>query len=174
MELCHNHRRTGTRRYFTESWEKIIELCHNHRRFVHILKRTHIEGVVGRHVYRWIVRHVYRWNYRQHIYRRIEKSGGIFEIFWCEYQFITDRNYRWNLMPPTIINGLSVIPSEKLLYKTPLPPIWFIFSLGSSSPFLFSSSFVFSFWNRFYCFGGSFKHIKRYVFFFLYLCIFLF
>ena len=174
MELCHNHRRTGTRRYFTESWEKIIELCHNHRRFVHILKRTHIEGVVGRHVYRWIVRHVYRWNYRQHIYRRIEKSGGIFEIFWCEYQFITDRNYRWNLMPPTIINGLSVIPSEKLLYKTPLPPIWFIFSLGSSSPFLFSSSFLFRFWNRFYCFGGSFKHIKRYVFFFLYLCIFLF
>jgi len=77
---------------------------------VHILKRTHIEGVVG---------HIYRRNYRRHIYRRIEKSGGIFEIFWCEYQFITDRNYRWNLMPPTTINGLSIIPSEKLLYKPP-------------------------------------------------------
>jgi hypothetical protein len=83
-------------------------------------------------------------------------------------------NYRWNLMSPTITNVPSVIPSEKLLYKTPLPPIWFIFSLGSSSPFLFSSSFVFSFWKSFYCFGCSFKHIKRYVFFFLYICIFLF
>jgi hypothetical protein len=107
-------------------------------------------------------------------YQRIEKSGRIFEIFWCEYKFITDENYRWKLMPPTIINGPSVISSEKLLYKTPPSPSWFIFSLGSSSPFFFSSSFVFSFWKRFYCFGGSFKHIKRYVFFFPYLCIFLF
>jgi hypothetical protein len=102
------------------------------------------------------------------------KSLADFWFFLCEYQFITDENYRWNLMPPTIINVLSIIPLEKLLYKTPPPPIWFIFSLGSSSPFLFSSSFVFSFWKSFYCFGCSFKHIKRYVFFFLYICIFLF
>jgi len=90
IELCHNHRRqywrTGTRWYFTESWEKITELCHNHRRFAHIPKRMHVRGVVGRHVY---------WrNYRRHIYRRIsrqiEKSGGIFNKIWCEYQFITD------------------------------------------------------------------------------------
>jgi hypothetical protein len=30
-----------------------------------------------------------------------------FQNFWCEYQFITGRNYRRNLMPPTTINGLS-------------------------------------------------------------------
>ena len=104
----------------------------------------------------------------------LKSLAGFLKFVLCEYQFITDRYYRQNLMPPTIINVSSVIPSEKLLYKTPAPPIWFIFSLGSSSssPFLFSSPFVFSFWKRFYCFGGSFKHIKRYVLFFLYLCIF--
>jgi hypothetical protein len=36
--------------------------------------------------------------------------------FRCEYQIITDGNYRRNLMPPTIINISSVIPSEKVSY----------------------------------------------------------
>jgi hypothetical protein len=36
-------------------------------------------------------------------------------------------NYRWNLMSPTITNVPSVIPSEKLLYKTPLPPFGLFF-----------------------------------------------
>jgi hypothetical protein len=74
------HRRTGTCRYFTESWKTFTELCHNHRRFTHIPKRMYVRGVVGRHVYRWICLHVYRRNYRRHMYRRIEKSGGVFEI----------------------------------------------------------------------------------------------
>ena len=76
--------------------------------------------------------------------------------------------YRRKLMLPTTINYPSVIPLEKLVYKTPPPLIWFIFSLGSrlSSLFLFSSLFEFCFWKRFYCFGGSFKHIKRFCFFF--------
>ena len=43
----------------------------------------------------------------------------------------TSINYRRNLMPPTAINDPFVIPSEKLLYKTPPLPIWFIFSLRS-------------------------------------------
>jgi len=58
--------------------------------------------------------------------------------------------YRRKLMLPTTINYPSVIPSEKLVYKTPPPPIWFIFSLGShlyfSSPlclsFVFGRDFI--------------------------------
>ena len=130
--------------YFIESWEKITKLCHTHQRipwrFAYISKRMHVRGVVSRHVYRWICHHIYWRNYHRHIYRqisrRIEKSGGIFEIFWCEYKFITDGNYRRNLMPPTIINVPSVKPSEKLLYKTPLPPFvsFFLSALHFSSP----------------------------------------
>jgi hypothetical protein len=94
-----------------------------------------------------------------------------FRNFWCDYQFISAKNYRRNLMPPTTINCLLVIPSEKLVYKTPSLHLVHFFS-RLSSLFLFSSPFEFSFWKRFYCFGGSFKHIRRYVIFFLYLCIF--
>jgi hypothetical protein len=57
----------------------VIDIYHRwiHRRFTHNPKRTHVRGVVDQH------------NYRR-ICRQIEKSGGIFEFFWCEYQLITD------------------------------------------------------------------------------------
>jgi hypothetical protein len=32
-----------------------------------------------------VCRHKYQW-----IFRQIEKSGGIFELFWCAYQLISD------------------------------------------------------------------------------------
>jgi len=41
--------------------------------------------------------------------------------------------YRQNLMPPTTINVPSVIPSEKLVYKTPLPPFGLFFLLAPVS-----------------------------------------
>jgi hypothetical protein len=52
--------------------------------------------------------------------------------------------YRRKLMPPTTINVLSVIPSEKLVYKTPLPPFGLFFLLvlvSISSPLRFSLVF---------------------------------
>ena len=58
-------------------------------------------------------------------------------------------NYRWNLMPLTIINVPSVIPSKKLLYKTPLPPFGLFF--------LSALHFYFSFPLRLYLvFGRGF------------------
>ena len=78
------------------------------------------------------------------------------------------RYYRHNLMSPTTIN----VRRKNCHIKHPLPSIWFIFLSRlsfASSPFLFSSPVAFGFFKRFYYFSGSFK---RYVFFFLYLCIF--
>jgi hypothetical protein len=89
--VCHNHRRRHrrpiTRRYFTESSKKITGVCHNHQRNcrwfywrthqqnTHTPKRTHVRHVSIVQTYR-------------RSFRRIEKSGGIFEIFWCAYQLI--------------------------------------------------------------------------------------
>ena len=52
--------------------------------------------------------------------------------------------YRRKLIPPTTINVLSVIPSEKLVYKTPLPPFGLFFLLvlvSISSPLRLSLVF---------------------------------
>jgi hypothetical protein len=97
-----------------------------------------------------------------------EKYGGIFEIFARE-----SIKYRRKLMPPPkklLLYFPSAILSEILCYKT-LPPLLDSFLLGSSFHLLFSSPCVLSFCKSFYCCVGSFQHIKKYVFFFLYLCI---
>ena len=106
------HRRTITRRYFIESSKKITGVCHNHRRrhrrpitrrYITESSKT-ITGVCHNHQRncRWFYRRTHQRNThtpkRTHVrhvsivqtYQRIEKSGGIFEIFWCAYQLIAD------------------------------------------------------------------------------------
>jgi hypothetical protein len=110
------HQRTITRRYFTESCKKFTGLCHNHRRRhqrtipVGISQRvakklrdcaTITDGYTDsfpdvkyqRH-HRWIYAHpeahACQTRVRLHKYRRIEKSGGIFERFLCAFQLISD------------------------------------------------------------------------------------
>jgi len=172
-DLYHNHQRTywrnGTLRYFTESWKKFTELCHNHRRIITDGLRTSRSARMSE---AWSV-DTFTDGLLGTFTNGSKSLAGFFNLL-----VRISIHYRHKLpMKFNVADNnkcLSVISPEKLLYKTPPPTIWFIFSLGSSSPFLFSYPFVFSFWKRFYCFGASFKHIKRCVFFFLYLCIFLF
>jgi len=120
--LCHNHRRQITHRYLTESFKKITGLCHNHRRVYRrkitcryfIKSCTKITGLCHNHwrVYRRIYAHPkahacltrvrlhkYWWSFW-----RIEKCGGIFELFLVRISINFWRYYRRNLMPPTTIN----------------------------------------------------------------------
>jgi hypothetical protein len=65
----------------SESCKKFTGLCHNHRRNH---RQTYAHPEV--HACQTRVRlHKYRW-----IFRRIKKSGGIFELFWCTIQLISD------------------------------------------------------------------------------------
>jgi hypothetical protein len=93
--LCHNHRRQITHRYLTESFKKITGLCHNHWR-------------VYWRIYAHPKAHACLTRVRLHKYwrsfRRIEKCGGIFELFLVRISINFWRYYRRNLMPPTTIN----------------------------------------------------------------------
>jgi hypothetical protein len=95
--VCHNHRRRPrriiTRWYFTESWKKFTRLCHNHRRnhlrcCRRILPTKSLTDYPHPEAHACQTR-VHRHKYRR-IFGRIEKSGGIFELFWCAYQLISD------------------------------------------------------------------------------------
>ena len=109
------HRRTITRRYFTESCKKITGFCHIHRRLSDGFYDANTDGITDglsarmsetcpcahyRRNYRrqiptalptahaWLTRvrlHAYRRNGR-----RNEKFSGIFELFWCAFQLISD------------------------------------------------------------------------------------
>jgi len=104
------HRRPITRRYFTESWKQITGVYHNHRRpitrryFTKSSKKlrecaTITDGsadgfteVYYRRTHRRNTHNPNRTHVRHvsvvQMYRRIKKSGGIYEIFWCAYQLI--------------------------------------------------------------------------------------
>jgi hypothetical protein len=84
-----SHRRFITRRYFTESWKKITRLCHNHR-WNHRLCYRRILPTTSPTDYPHPEAHACQTRVRRHTYRRIEKSGRIFELFWCAYQLISD------------------------------------------------------------------------------------
>jgi hypothetical protein len=188
------YRRTYTRQYFTKSCKTITAFCHNYRRvyrrtchnyqciyrrflqqMAHNPKRmpVRIDRRFCRRTRKKQCTHVLAHNFRQ-ISRRISKNIEGFLKFLLENQLNTDGNYRRNLMPPPkklLLYVPSAIPSEILCYKTLPPPLLDSFLLGSSFHLLFSSPCVLSFCKSFYCCVGSFQHIKRYVFFFLYLCI---
>jgi hypothetical protein len=87
--LCHNHRRDITCRYFTESWKTFMGLCHNHRRSNRRLYRCKLptESLTN---YAHLEAHACQTRVRRHTYQRIEKFGGIFELFWCAYKLISD------------------------------------------------------------------------------------
>jgi len=85
---CHTYRRlyrrTITRQYFTESCKKIIGLCHNHRRYTDgvtdVQYRRNDQRIHAHLEAQACLTHVHL-----HKYRRIEKSGGIFKLFWCAF-----------------------------------------------------------------------------------------
>jgi hypothetical protein len=87
--VCHNHRRNITRRYFTESWKKITGVCHHHRRNFWRCTDVYYRRTHRRNTHNPKRTHVRHVSVVQ-TYRRIEKSGGIFEIFWRAYQLIAD------------------------------------------------------------------------------------
>ena len=93
-----------------------IHYRRNHRRITHIPKRMHVWHVSvctytdvlyrrkHRRIYALPEAHACLTRVRLHEYRRIEKFGGIFEIFLVRNSINFRWNYRWNLMPPTTIN----------------------------------------------------------------------
>jgi hypothetical protein len=169
--VCHNHRRPITRRYFTKSWKKITGVCHNHwRSFWRFYRR--ILPTDSPTEYPHPEAHACQTRVRRADvpteFPTDRKVWRDFRNFLVRISINCRRNYRRNLIPPTTIN----VRRKNCHIKHPIPPIWFIFFSRlsfSSSPFLFSSPVAFGFLKRFSYFGGSFK---RYVFFFLYLCIF--
>jgi len=84
--------------------------------FTHIPKRTHVwyvsvctntddfTDVQYRQIYAHPEAHACLTRVRLHKYRRIEKSGGTFELFSVHISINFRRYYRRNLMPPTTIN----------------------------------------------------------------------
>jgi len=116
--FCHIHRRIYrrpiTRRYFTESCKKITGFCHIHRRLSDGVSDANTDGItdgiVRTHVWHVSVCtitdditdvtyrrpahvwHVSRLHHHRRHFRRIEKFGGIFELFWCAFQLISDGN----------------------------------------------------------------------------------
>ena len=78
---------------FTESWKTFTRLCHNHRRnhlrcCRRILPTKSLTNYPHPEAHACQTR-VHRHKYRR-IFGRIEKSGGIFKLFWCAYQLISD------------------------------------------------------------------------------------
>ena len=115
------HRRIGTHRYFTKSWKNygLVPQLPTSTLMDSPTESSHPEAHAcqrrGRSARLPMESPVT-------LFPTDRKVRRDFQNFWCEYQFITAKNYRRNLMPPTTINCLSVTLSEKLVYKTPLPP----------------------------------------------------
>jgi len=172
------YRRNYTRRYFTESYKKITVFCHNYRR---VYQRAF-------HNYRRIYRHVHR---RMVPIPNRTPLSSYQRICWWTQQNQCARVLAHNFWQTSknMEGFLKILVRESINYPKNYyyifrwqfrrknccinPPLRDSFLLRSSFHLLFSSPFVLSFCKSFYCYVGSFQHIKRYVFFFLYLCIFL-
>jgi len=90
--LCHNHWRRHQRTIpvdISQSCKKFTGLCHNHRRVHRQLSWSKIQRHHWR-IYAHPEAHACQTCVRLHKYQRIEKSGGIFECFWCAFQLISD------------------------------------------------------------------------------------
>ena len=113
------YRRPITRRYFTESCKKFTGFCHIHRRISDglsdakyrrnnrwivarmsdkcpsaripmVLPTSITDGITdGSRMSDTCQSARYRQHFRR-ICQRIEKFGGIFELFWCAFQLISD------------------------------------------------------------------------------------
>jgi hypothetical protein len=67
-------------------WDALTEINHFFRDICSSkLNVDHIERLEKN-----IIETICQMRVRRHTYRRIEKSGGIFELFWCAYQLISD------------------------------------------------------------------------------------
>ena len=78
---------------FHRELKKITGLCHNHRQihrwfYRRILQMKSPTDYTHPEAHACQTR-VHRHKYRR-IFRRLEKSSGIFELFWCAYQLISN------------------------------------------------------------------------------------
>ena len=178
--MCHFHRRTTTRWYFTESCKTFTGLCHNHR-------RSHRRTIELQKIYGIVPQSPMTFRRKIPTELRTSRSARMsdtcpsaqiptnrkvsrdFQTFLVRISINFRQYYRRKLMPPTTIN----FRRKNCNIKPPLP-LFGSFFLWLCFFFIFSSPFIWlhlAFLRDLPLFGGSFK---RYVFFFLYLCIFLF
>jgi len=109
--VCHNHRRRHrriiTRWYFTESWKIFTRLCHNHR-WNHLRCCRHILPTKSLTDYPHPEAHACQTRVRAAQvptnFRTDRKVWRNFRTFLVRISINFRQYYRWNLMPPTTIN----------------------------------------------------------------------